>query len=52
MAPSERYRRFLDLMRFMDHIWKSLDPDKRAHYDLVQRRLDDPGRWWERVPAR
>lgn len=51
LAPAERYRRFLDLMRFMESILRSLDPGKRSRYDRVQTRLDDPGRWWERVPA-
>lgn len=51
LSPSERYRRFLDLMSFMESIWKSLDPLKRARYDRIQADLDDPGRWWERVPA-
>lgn len=50
LSPAERYLRFLDLVAFYETIWKSLDPGLRARYMLAQRELDDPGRWWERVP--
>jgi hypothetical protein len=52
LTPEERYSRFLDLMAFLEEIWRSLDSRKRAHYDQAQERLDDLGRWWERVPSR
>ena len=52
LSPSERYARFLDLMSFLEQIWKSLPADKRERYAKANDRLDDPGRWWERVPAR
>lgn len=52
LTPAERYRKFLDLMLFMERVWNSLDPARRAHYDRVQAQLDDPGRWWERVSRR
>lgn len=50
LSPRERYARFLDLMRFLEGIWNSLGPERRAHYDRIRSELDDPGRWWERVP--
>lgn len=50
LTPEQRYRKFLDLMLFMERVWGALPPAKRAHYDRVQARMDDPGRWWERVP--
>ncbi len=50
LSPRERYAAFLDLMSFLEKIWKSLDPRKRAHYERVDDELNDPGRWWERVP--
>lgn len=52
LSPAERYDRFLDLMSFLEQIWNSLPPDRRARYELANDRLDDPGRWWERVPVR
>lgn len=52
LTPAERYRRFLDLMSFMERIWRSIDPERRAHRDRVQEQLDDPGPWWERVKRR
>ncbi len=50
MSPPERYRKFLDLMLFMERIRGSLDPAKRARFDRAQAALDDPGTWWDRVP--
>ena len=41
----------LCLMSFLEKIWKSLDPRKRAHYERVDDELNDPGRWWEHVPS-
>jgi len=52
LSPLERYERFLDLMSFFERIWNSLPSDRRARYAEANDRLDDPGRWWERVPAR
>ncbi|MBI5243468.1 MAG: hypothetical protein HY922_07235 [Elusimicrobia bacterium] len=52
LSPAERYSRLLDLMRFMDRIWGAIEPAKRAGYERAQDELDDPGRWWERVPSR
>lgn len=50
MTPEERYAKFIDLMAFLESIWMSLDPAKRAAADREIAKLDDPGRWWERVP--
>ena len=50
LTPQERYQRFLDIVSFMERVFKSIDPDKRARYDRARMALDDPGRWWERVP--
>lgn len=50
LSPCERYGRFLDLMGFLEGIWKSLPPERRARCDRARTDLDDPGRWWERVP--
>ncbi|MBI4677752.1 MAG: hypothetical protein HY748_09225 [Elusimicrobia bacterium] len=52
LSAAQRYGKFLDLMLFMERIWKSLDPVRRARYDRSQAEFDDPGRWWERVPRR
>lgn len=49
LTAAERYLKFLDLESFYETIWKSLDPELRARYELAQRELDHPGRWWERV---
>ena len=49
-SPRERYQKFLDLMSFLEQIWKSIDPAKRAAYDRVNEELNDPGAWWTRVP--
>ena len=52
LSAAERYSRFLDLMAFLESIWNSLPAARRAKYAEANDRLDDPGRWWERVPAR
>jgi hypothetical protein len=49
LSPAERYKRFLQLIRFMESIWKSIDPERRKAYLRVEEELDDPGRWWERA---
>ncbi len=50
MPPSERYACFLDLMDFMESIIRTrpIEEWRRIWRDLDA--LDDPGRWWERVP--
>lgn len=52
LTPAERYARFLDLMAFLEGIWTSLPAARRERYSKANDRLDDPGRWWDRVPAR
>jgi hypothetical protein len=51
LSPSERYARFLDLMGFLESIWQSLPAEQRARSTQAIDGLDDPGRWWERVPV-
>jgi hypothetical protein len=51
LSPKERYVCFIDLMRFMEKIWNSIEPGRQARYGRAQEGLDDPGRWWERVPG-
>ena len=50
LSPQQRYACFIDLMALMERIWKSIDPERQARYASAQAKLDDPGRWWERVP--
>lgn len=52
LSPAQRYGRFLDLMSYVEQVWRSLEPSRRARYDRAQQELDDPGPWWTRVPAR
>ncbi len=52
LPPSERYARFLDLMSYLERIWRSLPAKRRRQYEEANDRLDDAGRWWERVPVR
>ncbi|MBI4576733.1 MAG: hypothetical protein HY722_10765 [Planctomycetes bacterium] len=49
LSPGERYARFLDLMRLMERIWHSLDPERRRRCERALEALDDAGRWWERA---
>lgn len=51
LSPRERYERFLDLMALLEQIWKSIEPERRRRYERINDQLDDPGRWWERVPG-
>ena len=51
LTPRERWMKFLDLMAFMERIWKSLDPQRRAQYERAYLSADDSGRWWERIPS-
>ena len=51
LSPVQRYKKLLDLLSFMQEIRKSLDPLRRERQDRIQDELDDPGRWWERVPT-
>lgn len=52
LSPAECYAHFLDLMGFTDLIMRSrpIEEWRRTWRRLDQ--LDDPGRWWERVPER
>lgn len=52
LSPSDRFARFLDLISFIERIWNSLPAERRTQYERANDRLDDPGRWWERVPVR
>ncbi|MEK7743561.1 MAG: hypothetical protein AAB578_04165 [Elusimicrobiota bacterium] len=52
LSPLERCRKLLDLISFMNDIRRSLDPARRERQERIQDELDDPGRWWERVPSR
>ncbi len=40
----------LDLMGFLESVWKAVEPARRARYARANAVTDDPGRWWERVP--
>jgi len=52
LTPRERYERFLDLMSFLEEIWRSLHPERRRLCERAGDALDDPGRWWQTVPSR
>ncbi|MBI3098568.1 MAG: hypothetical protein HYY93_10055 [Planctomycetes bacterium] len=50
LSHRERFRRFLDLMSFMEELMRTRPVEEWRRIWRAQESLDDPGRWWERIP--
>lgn len=52
LSPRECWGHFVDLMRFTEVLMRTRPPEEWRRAFRVHDALDDPGRWWERIPAR
>lgn len=52
LTPRECYAHFLDVLRLSDHLMRVTPPAEWLKAWKAEDALNDPGRWWERVPSR
>ena len=51
LSPEECYAKFQALMAFTDVAMRAVPVEEWRRVWRLLVRLDDPGRWWERVPG-
>lgn len=51
LSPAECYAQFVDLMNFTDILMRSTPVEEWYRVWRILDEMDDPGRWWERVPS-
>lgn len=52
LSPRECYARFLDILDLSDHLMRTRPPEEWFRIWKTLDTLDNPGRWWDRVPPR
>lgn len=52
LSPQQRFAGFLDVLDLSEAMLVRMSEDRRRRAWSALDELDDPGRWWERVPAR
>ncbi len=51
LSPAECYAQFVDLMNFTDVLMRPTPVEESYRVWRTLDAIDDPGRWWERVPS-
>jgi hypothetical protein len=52
LTPQECWRRFIELTQFSEMLMRTRPVEEWKRLLQIHDALDNPGRWWERVPNR